>query len=324
MIVEGSGTPSTGKKAKAEAPDKEAAICTACWEAAAAEKVGKGDGPYCKIHRTKGYDLQECYQVEQLVKRQRAEYDKHDKEKAALARRSEIFINGCCRCEGEIEPSRGQIPLTPDPPHQPSHSTHHCLSKKNTQPSIQIPSSLLPIHPSSLSHPTPPPPPPTTPVTSPPAPRKQSRLFFSSQILPLPLHISSCPRSLPRSTTAASPAGGSGTGRRGCASGGRLVGGGPAEPQRPSIGGEGIGGGESTAKTEGGDPSVASSSSSGTQEGAKEMLDQGVEALRAEEHIAADAGGRAGEPRIGGSVDWCFYGEIGCHCLVFLCILVCL
>ncbi|XBJ15346.1 hypothetical protein VPH35_007257 [Triticum aestivum] len=62
----------------------------------------------------------------------------------------------------------------------------------------------------------------------------------------------------------------------------------------------------------------------GTQEGAKEMLDQGVEALRAEEHIAADAGGRAGEPRIGGSADWCFYEEIGCHCLVFLCILVCL
>ncbi|XP_037484887.1 uncharacterized protein LOC119363611 isoform X2 [Triticum dicoccoides] len=62
----------------------------------------------------------------------------------------------------------------------------------------------------------------------------------------------------------------------------------------------------------------------GTQEGAKEMLDQGMEALRAEEHIAADAGGRAGEPRIGGSADWCFYEEIGCHCLVFLCILVCL
>ena len=41
----------------------------------------KGDGPYCKIHRTKGHDLQECYQVEQLVKRQRAEYEKRDKEK---------------------------------------------------------------------------------------------------------------------------------------------------------------------------------------------------------------------------------------------------
>ena len=81
MTVEGSGMPSTGKKDKAEAPGKEAAVCTACREAAAAEKVGKGDGPYCKIHRTKGHDLQECYQVEQLVKRQRAKYDKRDSEK---------------------------------------------------------------------------------------------------------------------------------------------------------------------------------------------------------------------------------------------------
>ena len=64
VTVEGSGTPSTGKKAKAEVPGKEAAICTNCWEAATVEKAGKGDGPYCKIHRTKVRDLQECYQVE--------------------------------------------------------------------------------------------------------------------------------------------------------------------------------------------------------------------------------------------------------------------
>jgi hypothetical protein len=81
MIVEGSGTPSTGKKAKAEASGKEAAVCADCREAAAAEKAGKGDGPYCKIHRTKGHDLQECYQVEQLVKGQKAEYEKRNKEK---------------------------------------------------------------------------------------------------------------------------------------------------------------------------------------------------------------------------------------------------
>ena len=62
--VEGSGAPSTGKKAKAEVPGKEAAVCADCREAAAAEKAGKGDGPCCKIHRTKGRDLQECYQVE--------------------------------------------------------------------------------------------------------------------------------------------------------------------------------------------------------------------------------------------------------------------
>nr|XP_040254014.1 serine/arginine repetitive matrix protein 1-like [Aegilops tauschii subsp. strangulata] len=81
VTVEGSGMPTTGKKAKVEAPGKEAAACAACREAAVAEQVGKGDGPYYKIHRTKGHDLQECYQVEQLAKKQRAEYDKRDKEK---------------------------------------------------------------------------------------------------------------------------------------------------------------------------------------------------------------------------------------------------
>ena len=45
MTVEGSGTPSTNKKAKAEAPGKEVAACTACREAATAEKAGKGEGP---------------------------------------------------------------------------------------------------------------------------------------------------------------------------------------------------------------------------------------------------------------------------------------
>ena len=52
MTMEGSGVPSIGKKTKAKGPGKEVASCTACREAAAAEKAGKGDGPYCKIHRT--------------------------------------------------------------------------------------------------------------------------------------------------------------------------------------------------------------------------------------------------------------------------------
>ena len=64
MTVEGSGTPSTGKKATTEAPGKENVVCPGCQEAAAAEKARNGYGPYCKIHRTKGHDLQECYQVE--------------------------------------------------------------------------------------------------------------------------------------------------------------------------------------------------------------------------------------------------------------------
>jgi len=64
MTVEGSGAPSTGKKAKTEAPGREVASRTDCREAAAAEKAGKGEGPYFKIHRTKGHDLQECHQLE--------------------------------------------------------------------------------------------------------------------------------------------------------------------------------------------------------------------------------------------------------------------
>ena len=81
LAVEGSSTPSTGKNAKTEVPCKEVATCTDCREVAAAEKAGKADGPYCKIHQTKGHYPQECHQVEQLVKKQRAEYEKRDKEK---------------------------------------------------------------------------------------------------------------------------------------------------------------------------------------------------------------------------------------------------
>ena len=69
LAVEGSGDLGTDKKAKTEAPGKEAATCTDYREAAAVEKAGKSDGPYCKIRHTKGHELQECHQVEQLVKK---------------------------------------------------------------------------------------------------------------------------------------------------------------------------------------------------------------------------------------------------------------
>jgi hypothetical protein len=81
LVVKNSGNLSPNKKAKTEVPGKEANACAGCWEAAATEKAGKSDGPYCKIHRMKGHDLQECHQVEQLVKKQRAEYEKRDKER---------------------------------------------------------------------------------------------------------------------------------------------------------------------------------------------------------------------------------------------------
>jgi hypothetical protein len=81
LAVENSESLSSGKKAKTEVLSKEAATCASCREAVAAEKARKSDGPYCKIHRTKGHDLQECRQVEQLTKKPRAEYEKHDKER---------------------------------------------------------------------------------------------------------------------------------------------------------------------------------------------------------------------------------------------------
>ncbi|KAI5021902.1 hypothetical protein ZWY2020_058632 [Hordeum vulgare] len=82
LVVKSSGGVSAGKKAKAETPGKGAASCTDFQEVVAGEKAGKSDGPYCQIHRTKGNDLQECRQVEQLAEKQKAQYEMRNKEKA--------------------------------------------------------------------------------------------------------------------------------------------------------------------------------------------------------------------------------------------------
>jgi hypothetical protein len=71
MAVKGSGNSDAAKKAKTESSGKEAVVCAACQETAANEKADKSDGPYYKIHRTKGHDLQECQQVEQLAENKR-------------------------------------------------------------------------------------------------------------------------------------------------------------------------------------------------------------------------------------------------------------
>jgi hypothetical protein len=81
MAVESPSDANAAKKSKAESPDKEVAGCADCREAAAGDKSGKTGGPYCKIHRTKGHDLLECRQVEQLAEKQKQEYKKRDKEK---------------------------------------------------------------------------------------------------------------------------------------------------------------------------------------------------------------------------------------------------
>ena len=48
---------------------------------AAADKPGGSGKQYCKIHRTKGHDLQNCRQVELLAEKQKVEYERRDKEK---------------------------------------------------------------------------------------------------------------------------------------------------------------------------------------------------------------------------------------------------
>ena len=81
LVVEGSSDTSAAKKAKADDPGKEIAGCTACQALAAADKPGGSDKQCCKIHHTKGHDLQNCRQVELLAEKQKAEYERRDKEK---------------------------------------------------------------------------------------------------------------------------------------------------------------------------------------------------------------------------------------------------
>jgi hypothetical protein len=81
LAVEQSGNAGTAKKAKVD-PGKEIAACANCQALAAADKQDGSGKQYCKIHRTKGHDLQNCRRVEQLVEQQKAEYERRDKEKA--------------------------------------------------------------------------------------------------------------------------------------------------------------------------------------------------------------------------------------------------
>ncbi len=76
LAVEQTGNGGGAKEAKAGGSDKEAQ------PVAAADKQDSSGKQYCKIHRTKGHDLQNCKKVEQLVGQQKAEYERRDKEKA--------------------------------------------------------------------------------------------------------------------------------------------------------------------------------------------------------------------------------------------------
>ena len=76
LVVEQTGNGGGAKEAKAGGSDKEA------HPVAAADKQDSSGRQYCKIHRTKGHDLQNCKKVEQLAEQQKAEYERRDKEKA--------------------------------------------------------------------------------------------------------------------------------------------------------------------------------------------------------------------------------------------------
>src|SRR6187399_472771 len=70
LAVEKSGEEAPAKQTQAGGSGKEPA------------PVAAADKQYCKIHRTKGHDLQNCKRVEYLVEQQKAEYERRDKEKA--------------------------------------------------------------------------------------------------------------------------------------------------------------------------------------------------------------------------------------------------
>ena len=76
LVIVQSGNGGGAKKAKAGSSGEEIAAGTNY------QAVAVVDKQYCKIHRTKGHDLQSCKKVEQLVEQQKAEYERRDKEKA--------------------------------------------------------------------------------------------------------------------------------------------------------------------------------------------------------------------------------------------------
>ena len=76
LVVEQSGNVGGAKEAKAGDSGKEVSV-----EVAVADKQDGTNKQYCMIHRTNGHDLQNCRQVEMLAEKQKAEYERRDKEK---------------------------------------------------------------------------------------------------------------------------------------------------------------------------------------------------------------------------------------------------
>src|SRR3954467_6228622 len=82
LVVEKSSSEGSAKKAQAGGPGKEVVGRANRRAGFAADKRDGTDKKYCKIHRTRGHDLQSCKKVERLVDLQHAEYARRDKERA--------------------------------------------------------------------------------------------------------------------------------------------------------------------------------------------------------------------------------------------------
>ena len=71
MTIEGLGTPSTGKKAKAEILDKVAAVCADCWEAATARRPGKVMGRIARFIGPRATTFKSAIRLSSLLKDRR-------------------------------------------------------------------------------------------------------------------------------------------------------------------------------------------------------------------------------------------------------------
>src|SRR4051812_22288261 len=81
LVVELSGDEGAAKKDQAGGSGKEVDGCTNCQAVAVADKRDGTNKQYCKIHRTKGHDLQSCKQGERLVELQKGQDQRRGKEK---------------------------------------------------------------------------------------------------------------------------------------------------------------------------------------------------------------------------------------------------
>ena len=122
LAIKGSDDTGATKKTKASDPGKEVAGCDACRALAAANKPGSSDKQYCKIHRTKGHDLQNCRQVELLAEKQKAEYERWDKEKGPDGAEGSVKKRGgqggrCGKDNQQESPARGRDKKQEDDDH---------------------------------------------------------------------------------------------------------------------------------------------------------------------------------------------------------------